>query len=115
MPSLGAVKSPVWKKLSKKTILSSTTLDVDTIQLSKFHALRYIVELHNDSESKTKSFEVSIIKEGVALKDSVFNKLGKMSVTVSPNVSGSNFKLSLTNNETYTITANVVLLSQGGN
>lgn len=83
---------------------ASSTKTIDTVPLTDFRRIDYSVALSNDSEGKTRSFDLTVINEGGTLTESVKDKLGKnINYAVNVSVNGGNLELDITNNEIFNI------------
>lgn len=78
---------------------------VDTVALSDFLNMKYFVAFKNDTNDNTKSMEVTVRKTGSTTCFSVSNRLGVgIDLEISPEVTGSNSEMKITNNESYDLT-----------
>lgn len=101
------VGAGIWYR-DTSTISIGATVTVDSILLASFHMVRYIIELHNDTATRTKGFELSVVREGGALKDSLYNKLNQLNIGVNTVPVSGSMELQLTNNESFPVSVNLI-------
>ena len=107
-PSAGT--SP-WTLISN-TVNASSNLTFDTIALASFKSAEYIITYTNVTTSDVKSLKLSVVNDNGSLQDTVRDKKGaNVDVDVSADVSGSDFQLNFTNNETDNIDISVAKLT----
>lgn len=97
----------VWVRITL-TIPATTTQVVDTVALSGFISIKYIGTFYNESQNASKALELTVVREGSSLKDSVYSKVSQLDVAVDAVVSGSNLNLSVTNNESFPVQVDLI-------
>jgi len=103
----------LWTEIND-VVSGSSSKVVDSIALGDFHTVKYKFSVYNDTESKTKTFEMTVNKEGTALKDSISNRLGSsFNMALTANVNSGNMELTLFNNEAYNLTVSAAKLVLG--
>ena len=66
--------------------------------------VEYIVDFKDTTSAKEKGLKLRVIKDDGSVKDQVFSKLGSaISLAITSNIVGTNYELSVTNNESYTV------------
>jgi hypothetical protein len=92
-----------WTK-TNNSVPASTTKVIETVGLSTFHNIEYILTFYNEVEGKTRKLQMTTIREGVTIKTSVHGRLGSMTgISVNGNVNAGNFELEVINNNIYQI------------
>jgi hypothetical protein len=106
LPSTG-----FWARLSS-SIPAGTSIDVDTVPLSGFSSTKYYVQLKNPTNTAFKAFEIYCFRKGSSdVSDTLYARAGDaLDVATSVIVSMGNVKLSLTNNEAFTVSCEVIKL-----
>lgn len=100
-----------WTK-ANNSVGPSTTKVIETVGLSSFHNIDYIFTIFNEVEEKTRSLQMTVIREGGTIKTSVHGRLGSMTnISVVGNVSGSDMELEITNNNLYTVSVSYARLT----
>jgi hypothetical protein len=96
--------------LKKKTVglpASSTQL-IDSSPLSRFRALEYLVQV-NDLADQTKSFKLLVTQDDTGIKRQIYGRAGNaLEIAVSAIVNGSDYELSITNNEAFDMSVTFV-------
>jgi hypothetical protein len=100
----------LWTGISDAVNGSSSKV-IDSISLGDFHTVKYNFSVYNDTESKTKTFEMTVNKEGSVVSDSVSNKMGStFNMSIGANVNAGNMELTLFNNEIFNLTVSAAKL-----
>lgn len=93
--------SSTWKKATA-AVSGSSTIVIDTTALADFSSLKYILSFNNDIEEVTKKYELSIVRKGSTISDSIYARLGSaLNLAINSNINGSNLELEIINNETF--------------
>lgn len=101
------INNGLWTDISD-TVPSSSSKDVDTFDFATFIAAKHIVSVFNLDEAKYKSFEVSAIKSGAGVNDTVYNIQGQgIDYDLNVSVSLGQVKYTITNNESYPLTLSI--------
>lgn len=100
-----------WVK-KKTTVLASTTKTIETIPLANFFGLTYVITMFNDINELTKKLELSIIKKGTDILDSISSKLGSGDLLVDSVIVGPNLEVQITNNELFEVEVSFARLQQ---
>ena len=107
----GSSTTSPWQDLNNNVPASSVKV-IDTVALSNFKTLKYIINLSNELEAKGRTFEMTLVKQGVTIKETLGPKTGKgINYSVNANVVGSSVELSITNSEIYNIDVNYARLT----
>ena len=86
------------------TIPASTTLVVDTVALSNFRHLEYVVTYEDLTTNDLKSSKILILNDNSSLDDSVFGRNGSnIKVALSATTNAGNMELEVTNSETNSV------------
>lgn len=100
----------LWTEIND-VVNDSSSKVIDTIALTNFHTAKYTFSVYNDAESKNKTFELTVVREGTALKDKVSAKMGSnINMGIGANVNAGNMELTLFNNEIYNLTVSAARL-----
>ena len=92
----------VWVKDSD-TVTASTTLIYDTIDLTTFNHLEYIIN-YEDTSNNRKSLKLSVINDNGTIEETVYSLLGSaMDVDVETDINAGNFELKFINNEAFDV------------
>ncbi len=78
-------------------------LVADTIPLSRFNTVEYIVSLVSSAPVKEKHLKLSVFKDDTQVNDSVHGRYGDLNVSINAVVSGSDVQIQLTNGETFIV------------
>lgn len=109
---VGGGSSIIWSRVTTSVPASSTQV-VDTVALSGFHMIRYILTAYNDAQSKTKALELTVAQEAGSVNSSVYSKINQLDIGVDPVVSGSNNELQITNNELFPVQIDLIKATFG--
>ena len=86
------------------TVAGLSTEVLDTIPLSDFKGLKYIISYCNETEVKFKTLELLASKAGADVKDTVYAKVGDIiDIDVEFIKSGTDAELTFTNNESFDV------------
>lgn len=97
-----AASSSVWETLSG-TANASSTLVFDTIDLTSFNHLEYIIN-YEDPSNNRKSVSITVVNNNGTIKDTVSRRLGaNLNIDVVTNINGGDFELQFINNEAFAI------------
>lgn len=100
-----------WTKFTN-TVPALTTKVIDVLALADFHSINYAITLYNDSESKTRTFQMTAFREGVTINTSVYNKQGSLvSLESDVLVNGLNSELTIVNNNNFDLEVGFARLS----
>ena len=100
----------VWEKFNR-SVPASTTYIADSLALSSFNSLEYIINYKHSVTSKEKSLKMTVVKDDTVLNDSVYAKVGApLSVGINAVINGSDLELKVTNSETSIIEMSVARL-----
>lgn len=92
----------VWEK-NTGTANASSTLIFDTIALTNFNHLEYIIN-YEDPSNNRKSVSLTVVNNNGTIKETVSRRLGaNLDIDVETDVSGGNFELKFINNEAFDI------------
>ena len=85
----------------------SSVTSIQTVPLANFCAIKYHICLFNESEDKWKALDLHVSKQtGSTIEFNIYNVLGfPLSVSAQFAVVGSDGVLTVTNNETFDLTA----------
>jgi len=101
-----------WEQVTTM-VPASTTQVVDTLALSSFGCLNYVVCMKETGGTKTKMFKLDVRNADTVMNDQVYAKEGdNLSVAVNSNISGANFELEFINSETFGIDVTFTRLTQ---
>jgi hypothetical protein len=93
----------VWERFSG-TVTASTSSNVDTIALTNFNSVKYIISLYNSTNNEVKQLEIGVANHTTSVKDTLYGKVkGSLDIDINSNLVGSNFELEFINNETFDI------------
>lgn len=98
----------------KKTnsVLASSSKVVETLNTSKFDVLKYFLIFSNPTKTIKKSMELTILNQGIILKDTVSNRIGTgLDLEVGAILNSPNMELTITNNEIFDINVSLVKLT----
>ena len=94
-------------------VLAGQTKVVHQIPIAQFRSVNYILTFFNVSEIKTRSLQLTVIKES-DIKWQTFGKLGKsLDIDISPSENAGNLDLSITNNEIFNIQVELAFATLG--
>ena len=92
----------IWNK-GKDTISASAAKVVDSIPLTKFRSLKYMISFSNLAETQTKSLELTVRKESSDVNDTIYARFGRMDIAIDSQVNAGNFELLMTNSESFNV------------
>jgi len=98
----------LWRK-SRKIVPASSSINAETIPITLFKGIRYVLYIQNESEDVYKSIEMLTTKtSGGQVEDNIFANLGdSLNFQTKFYVSGSDVVLELTNGELYPLTVSL--------
>ena len=103
--------SPSHWRREIQTILAGATITTSNVNKNTAHAVKYIMNFYNDTQVKTKYLEMSLVRQGTTIKDTVFNKLGgQISLNLEGKILGDNMFVEVKNNEAYNLYMEVFYL-----
>jgi hypothetical protein len=102
MPQISSAIGGAWLK-SKRQILGSSSLVIDTKPLDGFTSLDYVITAKKADKTEMRSMYYRVVQENGSLKSSVHGKLGSLKMQVNEAIAGSNLELTIVNQETYDI------------
>ena len=106
--------SPAYWKRERLTIDALATKLTGLIPTTAFHAARYHFSFYNESESKSKTFDMVINREGSSVKDIITNKIGaSINLAVDSNIVGGNMEISIENKEAFAVEVELFYLLIG--
>ena len=108
-----AIARVIGLKKIKIEIPANTTLDVDTVALSKFKVLQYSVTCH--SGNLTKGLEMKVVQDNSLLFDTVYGRTGSLPLAINATIEGSNGVLKITNPNASLMHAELLKVSFGTN
>lgn len=88
---------------------STGTEIVDEIPIAAVNHIDYIINFRNSDNSQTQSLKLSARRVDGGIKDIVYSKMNRnnvadtLSIDVVAQVSGLNFELEITNNESFSV------------
>lgn len=89
----------VWKKITTNANASSSTI-VDQVAITDFSTIKYIIDIQDTINNKTRSMEMIINNENGSIKESVFGRIGSgIDFSISPVNNSGTMELTITNNE----------------
>ena len=89
----------VWEKFTQSVPASSTVI-VDTIPMSNFDKLEYLINYENTLTNRSKGLKLSVVKDDTIIKEQVYAITGApLSIGLTTVVNGSDYELHITNNE----------------
>ena len=98
---------PAISGAKKKTLSANSSFSLETIPLSHFSFLKYFISFVSLNDGTTKQMEVQIKKQGSNVYSVVSGRIGTgIDLIVNPLVSGVNFEMSITNNESFDVEIN---------
>jgi hypothetical protein len=111
MGIINAASQGYWRK-TRPEIPAATTIDILTIPLDSFSSFKVYLEFSNTTENKFKSLEMRAFKVGASdVSDTIYSVISNsVNVLVNLNVVGSDAVLSVTNNESFSLSTNVSYL-----
>jgi hypothetical protein len=111
MAIINAASQGYWRK-TKPEIPASATIQVLTIPLDSFSSFKVYLEFSNNIENKFKALEMRAFKVGAtSVSDTIYSVISNsVNVLVNLNVVGSDAVLSVTNNESFSLSTNVSYL-----
>jgi len=93
-----------WGSRKGATIDPTSQKVVESIDLSKFKALKYFIIFFNTDNDITKEMEFTVSKNGSSVFSTVTNRIGiGMDLAIDAQVNGSSFEMNVTNNENYNL------------
>lgn len=96
--------SAIWTSTTVNGLATSTFV-ADTVALSTFNRISYIISIK--STTGIKSFNMSVFKVGASVSDSIYNRYDNgLDVEVNAIISGSDAQLEIVNNEAEGIEVN---------
>lgn len=88
-----------WIRVSD-IVNTSTTSVVDTLALSSFNKIEYIITYKDLVTGEGKGLNVTVINDNGTIKESVYAITGApLDVDLDTDINGSNYELEITNNE----------------
>lgn len=106
----GVAGSSIWTKVTG-TVSGSSSSVIDTVDLTSFTSIKYIISARNKPNSAAKYLELSVNYNQSSLSDSVSGKINNgLSMNVDANLVGGNLELDITNNETFDIDLDIAKL-----
>lgn len=100
-----AVPSEVWTAATS-TIPAGSTLAIDSVLLTQFRAIKYIVTVYNEANLTNRSFEMKVVNKFGSVDDQVYASIGSSIVfSIESLIVGPDMNLNLTNNTGYELTA----------
>jgi len=103
--------TPVWFK-DDNVINAGQTKVVHQISVAQFRSVNYILTFFNESQQKTKTAQLAVIKDS-GLRFNLFGKLGKLNIAIDPAEVSGNLDLSITNNESFSISLELAFATLG--
>lgn len=97
----------------KIEVPASSSVNTREILLTNFRKIKYVMVFYNST--KTKSLEINVINENGSLRDSVFARLGSMSIQVDTEINSGKMSVKITNNETVDVITDIAYLILGSN
>jgi hypothetical protein len=85
------------------TITAGNTLTIDTLPLLDFNNLTYEMTFTGPTSDDVKSLSMKAQKRVGKIKETIYGRLGQMSINLDTNISGSDYELNATNNEAYDV------------
>jgi len=80
-----------------------------SVEIPRFHSVKYLVNLWNETENKNKFMEIVVVKNGSLVDNIISNRVGNaFNVSIDAVLTGNKLHLAFTTTETYPI--NVELL-----
>jgi hypothetical protein len=103
----------LWIK-SQKNISASGNVIVDTIKLTSFRSIKYIVTVYNKGLDKGKTLEMNLLKENAGIKETIYGKIGVgVNIAMSTGINGGNLEITVQNNELFPVTCEFAKLILG--
>lgn len=100
-----------WEKFDN-TVPASTTKVIESVVLSSFHSVDYILTIYNEVEEKTRRLQMTVVREGVTISTSVYGRLGSMTgISVNGNVNAANLDLEIVNDNGYQVNVSYTRLT----
>lgn len=100
----------VWKKITTNANASTSTI-VDQIAITDFSTIKYIIDIEDTVNNKTRSMEMVINNENGSLTESVFARIGEgIDFSISPVNNSGTMELTITNNEVNGLAVNLARL-----
>lgn len=112
MGAITPVAASTWQK-KITTAAASTTTIIDTVTLTQFRTIHYIVTAYNTVEDKTKTWTMVVTKNGGATKSQITHKSGTINVHLDESVNSGDLETEITNNESYTLNIEIAFLRLG--
>ena len=104
----------LWVKKRPAVLPGTSSSVVETIPMTGFKSLDYIVTIWNSTEDKTKSLHLKITQDASGLKSMIRDKLGtNIDFDLSEAIVSGNMELTLTNNETFSLNIEMARLKLG--
>jgi hypothetical protein len=92
----------VWETLAA-TATASSTLTFDTIALTSFNHLEYIIN-YEDPSNNRKSVSLTVVNNNGTIKEIISRRLGaNLDIDVTTDINAGNFELKFINNEAFDI------------
>ena len=87
----------------KEQLASLETKSVHTLPYASFTNLEYFMTVSNAGETKVLTAVVKIQKINGGVEHTVSNRIGNVNLSINPKVTGGNFELELSSQETETL------------
>lgn len=89
----------IWVKITTNADASTSTI-IDQVDVSQFSTLKYVIDVQDTVNNKTKSMEMIINNENGSLKESVFGRIGNgIDFSINTVNNSGTMELTITNNE----------------
>ncbi len=95
----GGSTAAVWEKFTR-SVPASSTIIADSVALSSFNQIEYIINYKNTSTKREKGLKVTVVKDDTLIKEQVYAKTGApLSIGLNTVINGSNFELQIVSSE----------------
>ena len=95
-------KTEVWQRKLFQ-IGAGLTVDIDYCPFLQMQHIEYIIHFKNDTNTDSKSLNMSVKKSDINVQETVASLLGKLDVIIAPQVVGADYVLRITNNESFAV------------
>lgn len=96
---INAGDEAVWEKFSR-SINASTTSIVDSIPLTSFDKIEYIISYKDIVTNRVRALKVSVVNDDTTIKEQVYAISGApLDIDLTTKVTGPNYELEIVNNE----------------
>jgi len=111
---INGFSSSLWRKKRVTADQSNTTI-ADIVPLATFKSITYIITIHNVANSKFTTFNLTVLNDGVSIKDALSGKLlsGSINFEINSTTNASNFELEIINNESFDLLVEIASLRLG--